>query len=311
MANATLGIAMGSLGAAASGGNGYEGSEKWKTIFDPIGIFSNGAENTRKWQEEQNRKAAEETYEYGEKAADNAQARGWETWEKYQSPEAMRKQYEAAGLNPALMYSSGGGTVGGNVTAGAQGTGATRQPVNRAALDMVEQQKQSNTIQSAMALSQIDLNKAQAKKTNAEGQLIEDTNEHKIREAEYRANQAAQDALTAYLGRIWKEYEVGGNKPINYFAGGTQEIDQNTKAIEGGLLKKIKDAEINQTNSVTAAQWAMEDLNRVKARIAEQKVGEAEAEKLIKQWVERHKNQFKVWEILSSFIGASASFKIK
>ncbi|UPW41218.1 DNA pilot protein [Sigmofec virus UA08Rod_4888] len=69
-----------------------------------------------------NRENMQAMYQYGEQAADNAMKRKEDFYLKYETPEAIRKQLEDAGLGIGLMY--GGGGAGGSASGGAQGTGA-------------------------------------------------------------------------------------------------------------------------------------------------------------------------------------------
>lgn len=74
-----------------------------------------------------NQKAAEreqqarENYEFGEKAANNADMRTRKLYNDLYSPQAQVQQIKRAGLSPSLFYGDGGGISG---QAGAQGTGA-------------------------------------------------------------------------------------------------------------------------------------------------------------------------------------------
>ena len=67
--------------------------------------------------------AAAVNYGYGEKSADNAQARTKALYSELYSPEAKVKQLKEAGLSVGLMYGQGG-PGGTSSTPGAQGQGA-------------------------------------------------------------------------------------------------------------------------------------------------------------------------------------------
>ncbi len=78
---------------------------------------------------------AHQSYLYGEMSADNADARARALYNDLYSPEAKMQQLKAAGLNPALMYGSGG-AGGSSSPSGAQGGGATVQNPQSAQLQM-------------------------------------------------------------------------------------------------------------------------------------------------------------------------------
>lgn len=133
-------------------------------------------------QEKMNENAARINYEYGEAAAKNAYARQMEAFQtqiKENSPEAVRKRLEEAGLNPALMY--GGGNVGGTTAMTPQQHGATggasagslHDPSNRqmAAANTVRGGTEA-LLNAAMIGSQIKLANSQAEKNNAEAENL-------------------------------------------------------------------------------------------------------------------------------------------
>lgn len=103
---------------------------------------------------------------YNEQMAKNNQQRNKDLWD-YTNYENQKKHMKAAGLNPALMYGMGGG--GGVSANGAQGQGVT-QPTDRS-IEMGLKQ-QGLGLQLASIASQVDLNKSQAKKNEAEAEKI-------------------------------------------------------------------------------------------------------------------------------------------
>jgi hypothetical protein len=84
------------------------------------------------------------------------------------SYQAQKKQLEAAGLNPALMYGQGGGggvtanLAAGNVTAGQAPHGTGQEPIQTAGLGM------QMATQTALIQSQIEVNKSIANKNNTD-----------------------------------------------------------------------------------------------------------------------------------------------
>lgn len=103
---------------------------------------------------------------YNEQMAKNNQQRNKDLWD-YTNYENQKKHMKAAGLNPALMYGIGGG--GGVSASGAQGQGVT-QPTDRSVEMGLKQQGLG--LQLASIASQVELNKSQAKKNEAEAEKI-------------------------------------------------------------------------------------------------------------------------------------------
>lgn len=80
------------------------------------------AERKNQWDRENAAEARKENYQYGEMAADNADARTRALYADLYSPSAMMQQYKDAGLNVGLLAGNGMGSSG---TSGAQGNGAS------------------------------------------------------------------------------------------------------------------------------------------------------------------------------------------
>lgn len=106
-----------------------------------------------------------QNFKWSEKAAESSYQRQMALYNRmYQdkSPLNVRKQLEAAGLNPALMYSGGAGGVGG----AASGTTAGN-------VQQFQTQGLMNKANLALTASQIELNKAEADKTRSQIPLAE------------------------------------------------------------------------------------------------------------------------------------------
>lgn len=103
---------------------------------------------------------------YNEQMAKNNQLRNKDLWD-YTNYENQKQHIKNAGLNPALIYGMGGG--GGVSANGAQGQGVT-QPTDRSVEMGLKQQGLG--LQLASIASQVDLNKSQAKKNEAEANKI-------------------------------------------------------------------------------------------------------------------------------------------
>ena len=81
----------------------------------------------------------------------------------------QRRQMEEAGLNPALMYGQAG--AGGSTMAIGAGNASGSQASDEMAQKQAAIQMQGMGLQGAMIASQIEVNKAQANKLNADAGL--------------------------------------------------------------------------------------------------------------------------------------------
>lgn len=130
------------------------------------GINAGISAMNNQWAESLARQDRKENYMYGEMAANNADRRTRRLYEDYYSPEALLKQYEAAGLSPSLMF---GGTPGQGGMSGAQGTGAAGPQTHFAPMSLVD------TAQAAALFAQAEKTKEETKTekgTNAKGAAL-------------------------------------------------------------------------------------------------------------------------------------------
>lgn len=127
----------------------------------------------------------EQNYLYGERAANNADARTRGLYNSFYSPEALISQYQEAGLSPSMMY---GGTPGQGGMTGAQGTGAHGIQTPYIPVSMLEAAQAANLF-------------AQTKKTNAETSNIkEDTSIKEIQEEMLKMTKNLQSVDYEILG---------------------------------------------------------------------------------------------------------------
>lgn len=84
--------------------------------------------------------------------------------------EAQREQMERAGLNPALMYGHAG--AGGSTSSAGAGVASGGQASDEASMKMAQIQQQGMALQLSKLGSEIAINKAQAKKLDAEAENI-------------------------------------------------------------------------------------------------------------------------------------------
>lgn len=120
--------------------------------------------------------ANKSNYEWGEKSAANAFDRQMQLYERTYQDESFankRKQMEEAGLNVGLMYGGGGASGGGagstsSVAQGGAGGAQAGQASSETDRQMAMQQQTALSLQAAKLQSEIELNKANANKLNAD-----------------------------------------------------------------------------------------------------------------------------------------------
>lgn len=111
----------------------------------------------------ENEHAAALNFGYNEKSADAADARARSFYNDFNSPEAVRRQLEAAGLSVGLMYGGAGASGQGHAsTQGMQGQGGGNQQ------GKTTTPNGAMITEGALAASQVAKNVAEAKKSNAD-----------------------------------------------------------------------------------------------------------------------------------------------
>ncbi len=191
---------------------------------------------------------------YNEESADNAQKRTMAMWD-YTNYENQMKHMKAAGLNPALMYGLGGG--GGVSANGAQGVG-TSMPTDQAGSLGI--QEKGMALETAQLMSQIELNKATAKKTDAEANkiagvdtdatkagienVIAQTANEKVKKGLIYADTRLKDAMEE-LNRA-KVEETGW--AIKNIVKGIEYMDAQIKqtGLNSELIEKTMDSQVNE-----------------------------------------------------------------
>lgn len=170
-----------SMGAAAVGG----------IVSGGFGVLSNYLAAKRQ------NELIEKQYQLNEKAANNADARTRALYEDYQSPEALLKQYQSAGLSPSLMFGGSGAGGGAQPASGAQGAGVSGQSPVFFGID-------------PMKGAQLGLIEAQSRKLNAEADTIEGKNERgtqEIQKLEADVSNTIAKTKNEGLKSAWYEYE--------------------------------------------------------------------------------------------------------
>lgn len=242
-----------------------------------IGLNEHNAKLNQHYWDIQNKKL----YEQNEQSAKNAMQRSIDLYNLLQSPEALKKQYKKAGLNPALMYSSGG--VGGHVTNGPQAQTQGGQGAPTLGLQQ---------ILDPLTLSQIKNIEADTNKKNAE-----------TKKTEWDANLSKWNSFIAELDNKLKEetYYLS-------FAKAYKELQILTGEAESALAKGYIDEETKETQIQLATaelanrQYQLEvmksvkglnDAERDKLKVDIVKMGQ-EIQNLI---IEGELTEAKIWEI--------------
>lgn len=121
-----------------------------------------------------NRAQLYDNYEFSERAAQAANSRNIQNYQQFQSPLALRQQYEAAGLSPALMHGAGTGSSG-QLAASSAATGQGVAAPNLAAMQMADQQTRMNSVQQALLTSQTIKNLVEAGMSIPQAQAVAKT----------------------------------------------------------------------------------------------------------------------------------------
>lgn len=166
----------------------------------PLGIFNNA------WADQRTREDRAANYGYNELAAQNADKRTRALYNDFYSPEALLRQYNAAGLSPSLMF---GGTPGQGGSNGAQGNGAAGLQTPYMPISMVE------AAQAAALWAQADKTKAETKTINGENQrgaaeikaLLADAGQKEAAEA-YTKAQTTSLEIANYIAEATKEFSI-------------------------------------------------------------------------------------------------------
>lgn len=224
---------------------------------------------------------------YNEQMAKNNQLRNKDLWD-YTNYENQKQHIKNAGLNPALMYGMGGG--GGVSANGAQGQGVT-QPTDRSVEMGLKQQGLG--LQLASIASQVDLNKSQAKKNEAEAEKISGV-DTKVQEATIdnliaqTSNEKVKKGLILGQIRVADAEEELKRNTADWTQEKTEETRWNIKSLQKGIDKLIQeingmklDNELKEKTIVNKIKESSLTLQNLMAEIllkgSQQKVNEEQA----------------------------------
>lgn len=177
------------------------------------GIDFLSARYNNKMAAEREAAAREENYKYGEMAANAADIRTRELYGDLYSPGAQMQQIKKAGLSPSIYAS--GGIAGKSGVSGAMGTGSGA---------VGPQTYGINPLAAAQVKSQIDLNKAQARKLNTEADTTEGKNQRGQAEI---SNLLAQNGLTK-ASTAYTQAQTETQQWQNYITSSTADFSIKT-----------------------------------------------------------------------------------
>lgn len=208
----TMGEIYGSAGNKNAQEQAGASAEAWTGYG--MSIISNLYNNIVGAKREQD--ARMQNYLLNERAAQNADTRTRALYHDIYSPEALLKQYKAAGLSPSMMF---GGTPGQGGMNGAQGAGAN-QPSTYMPMSMLE------AAQASLAL-------AQTRKTNAEAATEEGSNQRGAAEiANLLKENDLQQAAVDY-----QEAQTAGMKLDNELKKDTMQFSIERAEHEANIYK--------------------------------------------------------------------------
>jgi|GEM_PF-6306779 len=155
---------------------------------------------------------------------------------------AQMEMMKEAGLNPGLMYGMSGG---GGQTTGSQGGGSAQSGNAAAPMDI------GNSVQAALAASQIKLSNSQANKNDVEADKIADVDTEKVRvdtnkirsEIENIAQQTKNEKEKEALLKIQQNL---GNEQINKVKKDTEKVGKEISSTEKDIALKEYELSLNK-----------------------------------------------------------------
>ena len=174
-----------------------------------------------------NEQAAKLNYDYGEQAANNADARARAIYTDFNSPKARVKQLEDAGLSTALMF--GGGGSGGGIaaaTTASQGSGAGGQQGKNPQSYM--EGAQLGLMLAEIRNLNVDADKKKAEATKTAG-VDTQAQQQSIEESKHRVNKLITEVGNNMLDATNKQLQ-------NSYDAIRNEIQTNTKNVQIATL---------------------------------------------------------------------------
>lgn len=289
-----------------------------------IGALDIGGNRRRKKQIEQQQKLTDQQVAANKELANHGMGISKEMFE-YTGYGAQRRQMEEAGLNPALMYGHAG--AGGSTASAGAGNAGAGQASDEASQKMAATQQQGMALQMAKLSSEVAINKAQARKLDAEAGNLDEKTTTEVEQRDIMIEALKQQGYGNWLDNVRKDFlnkpieddvlEMYGNKI--YGSTGLQKMSAFTQEVTTGIAKGMAEA---------GNQWAQELLNNkraegyweellIAAKHADADAVKAAAIKLSAEWTTGEFTNWKTWvdtgieglNVLTNIVGAGAKVK--
>lgn len=279
---------LASLGMSVAGG-----------LVDSLDI---GGNRRRKKQIEQQQKLTDMQTDANKELANHGMGISKEMFE-YTGYGAQRRQMQEAGLNPALMYGHAG--AGGTTSSASGGSAGMGQASDDASQKMASTQSKGMALQLAKLQSEIAINKASAKKLDAEASNVSEKTTTEIEQRDVMIEAIKQQGYGNWLDNVRKHFL---NKPISddtlemygneiYGTTGLQKMSAFTQEISAGIAKGMADAGNAEAqallNNERAKGYWTELLNAIKHANADEM--KAAAIKLSAEWSTGEFTNWKTW----------------
>lgn len=261
-------------------------------------------EKLSKIQEEANKRLMEQSY--------GLQKDMYNHQYEMNTPEAMRKRYEEAGMNPALAYTQGGvggvsGGSGGASVSGATAADSAAQTSAEASKEQAINQRIGMALQHRMQESQIALNESQAEKNKKEAENVgaKTKTEEETRELlKENMKQAGIEKWFQNEATKWKLEETGHGEKNERGVTMNEKLGESLSIHAGSIYNQEMVKALVKTQAETGKLNADEALTTEKALgyyrellIAEQKGNAEEAKALaIKLAAEHSTGEYTNWK---------------
>lgn len=262
----------------------------------------------RKQQIEQQKKLTEIQTEANKELADYGMGISKQMFD-YTGYENQRKQMEAAGLNPALMYGHAGS--GGTTTSSSAGTASGSQASDEMSRKQSSMQSIGMGLQMQRQMAEIRLLNANAKKAEAGANLESEQTITEQQKRDILIENMKQEGISNWLHNVETEYKHGTNQPneITMFRNVTYNTSTSLQSMS--MYSKEIAAAILKTESEAGNQNAQEVLNNERAKVvygellvamqkADAETTKAKAIELASMWETGEMTNWKTWAELAA-----------
>lgn len=249
-------------------------------------------------------------------SAEAALARQWQEdfYNNYESPAARMRQYQDAGLNPALMYQS---APGGNVPSASSpsGSAASGSAASGSAASGSALNRQSALAQMFLQLAQLD---AHIENVNADtAQKLASAEQTKV-STEFDSK-SMQNRLSLFEKQL-REYDTRDRLNISSIRLNDVSCDkiitETNKAVVEMATEKLKQSNINITNEKLAQEilyiQVEKGLKILESELRGKQITAQELDNVRQAWENKFKDEVgfspdqPIWNALTSFLGETA-----